>query len=102
MRLPRLTTRRLMVLVAVAALMLFVGRWIGRLRAAAECARSARYWRWQASVSAHFAPGSGLSEAEYRKRCLEKSRGYEELSARYWRAARRPWLPIPPDSPPPE
>jgi hypothetical protein len=115
MRLPRFTTRRLMVLVALLAILMQ----IARLSATA-------YHRWQSAYShellAHTmrmngevirvtmarrsrqgaAPAAVKQDRAALAQHVEWAEYYSRLSIKYRRAARYPWLLVPPDPPPPE
>lgn len=114
MRLPRLTMRCLMVLVAVAAFLLWSyqvsQRWVdcrnkvehyGTVSAmqaaqANELRQQARLWRSRGSTSQ-------ATEADSDAEHLEKWSAYDAaMKRKYERAARSPWLPVLPDPPPPE
>jgi hypothetical protein len=88
MRLPRLTTRRLLVLVAVVGIVLGAGQELRR--------RSARY---REISNRHFAAlgfeGSGSVWEP-------APRWHSAMWKKYDRLARYPWLPVEPDPPPPE
>ena len=84
MRLPRLTTRRLMVLVAVAAI-LAAGAVEGERRRA-RFHELAVYYSWRLLRSSTARHGAYFAM----------------MRQKYLRAARYPWLPVPPDPPPPE
>ena len=97
MRLPRFTTRRLMVLVAVVALAFEAER---LLRWRAHCLMKAEVHADRANDFI-----SGLTEV-----CFENEtpgmrgrlqRHWTALAEKYRRAARYPWLPVAPDPPPP-
>jgi hypothetical protein len=108
---PRFTIRRLMVIVALAAALLAVGRtyWVWRERRlkAAEYLAEAASWAGDASKvermmvkpSAGADPASRQRLAELREVATnyrEHERSYRELAVKYERAAAQPWLPIEP------
>jgi hypothetical protein len=115
MRLPRMTTRRLMALVAVVAILLaggIVGRrwWDFSTRARYHAVQA-----WANSVEsanqyelAYDDIRSGNGEASARTFAeqgsnLHKASFYHDaLRRKYESAMRRPWLPVPPDPPSPE
>jgi hypothetical protein len=105
MRLPRMTTRRWMIAVAILAVglattvALFRRHLALRQRAAyheeieklatatvGELALAARWPKWAARVR-----GNAAIRARHAR-----------LKEKYWRAARYPWLPVGPDPPEPE
>src|SRR4051812_42601210 len=105
MRLPRLTTRRLMVLVAGAALFLGAVR-LWQLRVAyrglmaAHATNEARFrdreiWVIRISRSANISQ----QQVDY---SWKRVSYHAALRRKCERAARYPWLPVPPDPPPPE
>ena len=79
MRLPRMTTRRWMIVVAVAALLT---GWFVLARRSAHYRREALYHSWAAARAAS-------REHDYHYRLVKK----------YKRAAYRPWFPLDPDPP---
>ena len=96
MRLPRPTTRRMMELVAavavlLGAVMLKQRSKSYRARAALHAASRQMYLR-KAEQTASGQAGHYRELASY----------HERLRQIYERAARRPWLPVPPDPPAPE
>jgi hypothetical protein len=106
MRLPRMTTRRWMVLVAVVAILLgglvLARRWRERLATAQgflalERATLASIQSFEQSDPAS-KPWAQLNQAQLRVQ-LRHSRRERE---RYARAVRYPWLPGPPDPPEPK
>src|SRR5829696_7769946 len=104
MRLARPTTRRLMVLVAVAALSLFgVRLWVLRVayQRSAEWheANEAKYRALEAYAARMVARGHvRQGEMAYSRARAER---HSMLRRTYERAARFPWLPVPPDTPAP-
>lgn len=121
-RLPRVrfTVRRLMVAVAVAAVLMgLVAQGLRRaslLRLADYHAREARRYRTivvsSASVAADYRAGRPGLEGDYEagaRLYSDQVRWFgpladhhEALRGKYERAARRPWLPVEPDLPPPQ
>jgi hypothetical protein len=92
MRLPRLTTRRLMVLVAVVALPLAI-------RAGIESRRE-RLRRWEGDhLNSYLANANSARKTDRSKRL---ARYHVDLARKYDRAVLRFWLPFPPDPPAPE
>lgn len=106
MRLPRVrfTVRRLMVVVAVVAVILVATRWSLRLKVyrskAVEFARVAEANQF---YSRDFAPYDGQSPGDARKyEWYKLSEFYNAtLMKKYERAAHAPWLPVEPDPPAP-
>lgn len=112
MRRPRLTTRRLMALVAVAAVALGAEstrrRWEGLSSTYRH--RGFEFWlraqlaEWKASVRVRRYGPSDLAYPEIAdviSRGRRRSGYFLALSRKYEQAAARPWLPIPPDPPEP-
>jgi hypothetical protein len=121
MRLSRLTTRRMMIVVAVLALALSAERQVtkrGRIvsirrHMAFVHATSEQWFRWAARVTAKSPPWTGTyelarpadPEAERRRRVawqLEMAEYHGELSRQYQGARWRPWVGLPPHPPRPE
>jgi hypothetical protein len=105
MRLPRMTTRRWIVIVLISASLLasFVG--IGRfLRLASEFRLRARFHALQESVIAggELFKGPGGMYAYQLPRRPDQVDYHSKMRQKYERAAARPWLPIEPDAPEPE
>ncbi len=112
MRLPRVTVRRLMILVAIAGLLLAAGRaW--NLRA--DYLLRASYHESRARIlevirdrgePSYFRPADrsrpALDRAEADRRHAASVAYHEALRRKYEAAARRPWLPVEPDPPGPE
>lgn len=107
MRLPRTTTRRLMAAVAVVALAL--GAWLGIERRRARLTRiSYDHLERIVGRGSGFGPPTGagvLSLGPDGRPLSERQQKLDVwhllLHRKYFEAARRPWLPVPPDSPPP-
>lgn len=102
MRLPRLTTRRLMALVALAALVAAV--YAGLERRRAYYRRLAReHW---ALVAANSVVQVNANRTIYRAspslRKRQIAHHHASLAIKYDNAASRPWLPVPPDPPEPK
>lgn len=108
MPLPRFRIRTLMIAVAVAAL--FAGAGVGLLRRRSAFQRRAAVYARAANEEGlvgmyierryHWGPAEPekpIIQAHYRR-----SDHYDALRAKYERAARRPWLPVPPDPPAPD
>jgi hypothetical protein len=92
MRLPRMTTRRLMVLVAIVASLVW-GAMMG-VRSY-DCYRIARYFGdqergWRIIASRKEDP----KQAQFHSECIQYC---AMLSAKYRLAMWRPWLPVAPD-----
>jgi len=107
MRLPRMTTRRWMIAVAVVGLVL-TGLDLERRRSRYR-GLAAHYRTLVAGVQEieggplagkMFRNPPGKSYAVVESRDLVQFR--RTMAAKYERAARYPWLPVPPDPPPPE
>lgn len=99
MRLPRLTTRRLMALVAAVALSLCGARlWLLRVayqrRAALHADRVDRF-RALERETARLGKRGDQFQAELADLRSEAER-HAEMKLMYERAASRPWLPVPP------
>src|SRR5262245_21410608 len=102
MRLPQFTTRRLMVLVAVVAVSLCGARLWSRSveyerRAAKHAAAAARLLAWQI-----FPEEDDQGMRQMGEHAWRLGRYHATLKQTYERAARYPWLPVPPDPPPPD
>jgi hypothetical protein len=111
--LPRLTTRRWMIAVAVVAIL--IGAVLEVHRRSRRFARLAAY---HSNLSLeHFhtqmalgvdplplepVPPAGPGAARYLRREKALVRYHSELTAKYERAARYPWLPVTPDPPEPD
>ena len=118
MRLPRMTTRRWMIVVAIAATLLTAEKlrrnWRERSLKAAAYLAVAKSWSDDASKvelmmvlprsrsdPASAARLAGLEKVARNYRDFERSN--RELASKYERAARYPWLPVEPDpAEPPE
>jgi hypothetical protein len=106
MRLPRVrfTVRRMMVAVAVAALLLIgvvLWRRSEEYRRRAESHDSLLWSELPVAVDEAASPGrlgGGLSVVGL----LRRAKYHHDMSQKYWRAAARPWLPVAPDPPEPE
>src|SRR5262245_6341618 len=111
MRLPRFTTRRLMVLVAMVALCLSGGLWTARMlrerdrrlqRAALHsrglAAIALESARGQASLRRFPRPDGEQSTHDFLRRNRPWIAYHEGMRAKYLRAARYPWLPVGPDT----
>lgn len=111
MPLPRMTTRRWMIVVATLAVGLSTARAFERLGALrSEYEVRAAIHAWFEEIYAHAEKYDGLSfgchaTGPFRANpSLDpKLAGYHAgLKGKYTRAARRPWLPVPPDPPEPK
>lgn len=87
---PRMTTRRWMIVVAVLGVALACPRWVESRRIAFQACRDHYLGRVLDVL---------LQPHDARNRRLGSY--YWDLFAKYERAASRPWLPVPPDPPPP-
>lgn len=98
---PRMTTRRWMIAVALAALFLATGVLLLRR---AQLLREVAQLRDERDAPMSFTP-DGLSPQHVREEALSharRRRWSDDQIKRRERAARRPWLPVPPDPPEPE
>ena len=112
MRLPRMTTRRWMIAVAVVAILLGAGLETGRrsfrFARLSDCHSNAALECFHALMTlGGWPPPQDPSPAElgrvrnlYRVRALVHY--HSALTQKYERAARYPWLPVAPDPPEPE
>ena len=112
MRLPRMTTRRWMIVVAIAAILIFGLELDRRSR------RFARLAAYHTNLALeHFGtlmafggepppirdvPPAGLGPTRYLHRAKALLNYHSVLTEKYQRAARYPWLPVAPDPPEPE
>lgn len=106
---PQMTTRRWMIAVAIVSLLL-----AGEVTRRRWATLSAEYtWRFTLhSLTADIARNVAAEYASRKPRnegseetiaaALRSAQHYDRLARQYERAARRPWLPVPPDPPPPE
>jgi hypothetical protein len=102
MRLPRMTTRRWMLAVAVVALLMgIVGEAIRELRLARRYGEFARGYRFGLDLNRgeRVAIPGGFIQSAGSPRLADY---YAEMYWKYERASRYPWLPVEPDPPPPE
>ncbi len=106
MRLPRMTTRRWMVVVAVVGILSGISVTIMRLNdLKTEYLRKARRYKLaNLAFDDVYEPGLPLSPEQVRRiEYGEAMTHYNgELSRKYERAASRPWVPVEPDPLPPE
>ncbi|CAN5891393.1 hypothetical protein BH23PLA1_BH23PLA1_09940 [soil metagenome] len=102
----RFTVGRLMVIVALIALLLGIG--IGALRSrkvhdyrkqADRHARAANYWRWQAGRIPELYPDQ--DEAGIHRDLQKVIRWHLQMEDYYRRATARPWTPVTPHPPRP-
>jgi hypothetical protein len=94
MKLPRLTVRRLMILVALGALASYAAYLVRRSEAfRAEADRHRLAW---------VSPVAWLSLIDRDTRVPAKADYHHAMKWKYERAARYPWLPVEPDPPEPE
>ncbi|WP_165075798.1 hypothetical protein [Paludisphaera rhizosphaerae] len=102
---PRLTIRRLMVAVAIAALLTAAGLWIVEMRT-----RSAFYREKAYELNIMTMRSGRVQWAKDRSRqvnAYDNENDWREdewackLAEKYWRLADRPWLPVEPDPPVP-
>jgi hypothetical protein len=106
MKLPRFTVRRLMVAVAIVAIMLGVGAATARLFGLSRAYqyRAREFAELQATTDPAFPLPTGvtaLNIPEYRLRCDRRRVWMMAMEKKYESAARYPWLPIEPDMPDP-
>jgi hypothetical protein len=87
MRLPRITTRRWMITVAVVALLLY----LERRRRSFESLAAFRLW-----------PGVASTRHNPNLRLKKITLWHWDLARKYRYAAQYPWLPVEPDPPEPE
>ncbi len=106
MRLPRMTTRRWMVVVAVLALILAARTEVGRLLNLRQhhLAMAGLYGKWEMDYdrwrSRYLERMPSGAESSPRLRRTEQILSYcAQMREKYERAARYPWLPIEPDQP---
>ena len=119
MPVPRFRLRTLMIAVAVAGMMLGVGLEVDRLwGVSAARSRSAVFCRLSGAMARHHARSYDKLAKEWRTEhrtreaiaVLERKAASLRRDAAYWalkrsnyeRAARYPWLPVPPDPPMPK
>ena len=105
MRMPRVrfTVRRMMVAVAVLAVVLGAGEATRKRRSrfGREAGFHGAFMRLYArSPPVHFPNKERL--ASHRRSLAEKKAYHESLAGKYEQAARHPWLPVAPDPPEPE
>jgi hypothetical protein len=111
MRLPRLTTRRLMVIVAVVGLTVCLP--IRMARMAQQRDRLSRiaidHANWEHAYRGWYVTDGVYSVAQLKMIDACHGRPNERMAAyhhslfmKYRRAARYPWLPVPPDQPEPK
>jgi hypothetical protein len=107
MRLPRMTTRRWMIVVAITAVGFGTGLLIERSRSYAalcalhtdgekECRRIV-----EAFEGNHLDPAIWRDAITFARRCRRLLPYHAALKRKYQRAARCPWLPVEPDLPMP-
>ena len=90
MLLPRFTTRRLMVVVAVVAVMLTI---------------SIAFWRRSEAfvrLSTSHSEAAARLHPPRQHGPIPRADWHDQLGRKYRAAAARPWLPVPRDPPPPE
>ena len=116
MRLPRMTTRRWMVTVAVAVIGLTIGGgvWLKQRRdyflslAQSHQKEVASSTARGEALKARFGYTSGMKIEEILHlhrdydRMMDRADHHESLARKYERAARQPWLPVEPDPPEPD
>jgi hypothetical protein len=110
MRLPRMTTRRWMVAVAVAAIGL--GAWVLVVRSREYAVQAGNHGHHEAmcwlTIHAYEADPRSVTVSGPKpvEAIIDQSRRragyYAALKRKYEQAAHRPWLPVEPDPPPPE
>ncbi len=96
MRIPRMTTRRWIVVVMIVAVLLGVER--TRRRAAYLQQRAVENEQAETAIKIILLPAPGTDVESLRRRADY----YAHLKEKYRRAARSPWLSIEPDPPAPE
>jgi hypothetical protein len=102
MRFPRLTSRRLMIVVAIAGVILFAGQMWRRSVTFAELARENGVYKdnymyivYEYEQDENFKPEWKYTIGRFR----EMADGCGRREAKYLRAARYPWLSVEPDPP---
>jgi hypothetical protein len=111
--LPRMTARRWMIVIAIAATLLAVKVHLSRVadeyRAIAEhhdslglALSSGRQWSGSLDEETHIFINGSDDEEELRGRDLATVLWHMRLAKKYRSAALCPWLPVPPDSPEPD
>ncbi|WP_435010913.1 hypothetical protein P12x_002203 [Tundrisphaera lichenicola] len=115
MRPPRLSTRRLMLIVAVMAVILAVASTLIRRRARFQVARDFHFSRsiyttpkeeneirfYDAAGNLLYRFDTPAPTPEQRRLRQARHDWHVRLSVKYGEAARRPWLPVEPDPPEP-
>ena len=96
----RFTVRRLMIAVAIVALLGYGARTLKDRRARFEARATEEYWLF---IDASAYNGSWPTGTPWPPpQSNSKSRHHEKLAAKYRHATRYPWLPVEPDPPEPE
>src|SRR5215813_6576698 len=111
MRLPRMTTRRWMIVVAAGAVVgasarlatlrarfLLIARW--RAEDAIDARDLAKFWDDHAAQDTRSAEGSAYARAVAAS-ARARAAWNDRMKRKYEQAARYPWLPVEPDPPPP-
>jgi hypothetical protein len=105
MRLPRMTTRRWMVMVGIVAIALGVIEIVRERRLASGYRLRAKFYAtWEASTGDIVFTGSGRAQGltAVAKAPDEGQKAYAaSMRRKYEWAAAHPWLPVQPDPPPP-
>jgi hypothetical protein len=102
MRLRRapFTVRKLMLVVALAALSVWGVKLWGQSRYYLRLAQSYKYGEYLCRIQAAL-PGSAAQPPERAAQLLAEADHNAAMARKYERAARNPWLPVEPDSPEP-
>jgi hypothetical protein len=109
----RFTVRRMMVAVAIAAVLLGVWAWVERRRARLSAIAN---WHHGQIICVFFGFPGPDGEYVYEATDAPQKSGdppvslhqqridtwHREIAVKYWRAAEYPWLPVAPDSPEPK
>jgi hypothetical protein len=98
MRLPRMTTRRWMIAVVLAALLLGAVRLL--MLSAAYRTKAGRYQLELLGTTPILMGPNGSHSRGYRPSA--RTRWAEKMGEKYLRASRFPWLPVEPDPPEPD
>jgi hypothetical protein len=94
---PRITTRWLVAVIILFAIM----TWMGKRRA--DFFEASRAWQLQAWLVGLALEGrDGKPPVEVTETTKHKQEYFLKLSRKYRAAADRPWLPVPPDPPQPD
>jgi hypothetical protein len=105
MRIPRLTTRRLMAIAACVAIAVEASRRVDQRRAMAHChawAEEEGYCSLYADLDFGFCSGCAQPGINGLLTPSRKSEYHHRMKHKWLYAASRPWLPVSPDPPEPE